>query len=532
MKRKHTRLWRIWVGILAAWLIGGAVSAREWSDEMQLTHLAEDGFNMGTSLLIEKDPNNNIYFACQAWEVEVGEDDEFVFCRKFNRFGESLSDRISIKDAFEFHDSLRIGLTLLDTYLDSENSLLYLLLRSSHNEVMRYFTVTLDEECNPVDNILTFRELAIIPPVGNHPLTIIKNSINQIVIGGSSHTYWNDDSVQTTRVFYRKYTLDGNSISGFQFINHNPHRHADGVYLRMDEADILYFMWREMIGGVNRIRFSKIGPNDSALIDDFEITAHDEWRQTGFDDFELDERGNIVVMLRFTDLNGLGFIRKYDSNMNELFQTSIGRMGGSGSRFGWFDLFVDINNNIHSSCAYHPEGGSQYLGYTQLSLEGDTIDSADVVYSREERPRGWWDFVQVFAFNDGFTGIIWQDSRFGNDQREAFYSFSGLNNIDNDSDEFTVCKKTTIIANFPDPFNNATHFYFNIPPTGNAALNIYDLNGKIVFKDCLTYKIGGGLRRYTWYGKGINGAYLPSGSYWLKLKTTTGSSIESVKIVR
>ncbi len=72
-------------------------------------------------------------------------------------------------------------------------------------------------------------------------------------------------------------------------------------------------------------------------------------------------------------------------------------------------------------------------------------------------------------------------------------------------------------ANYPNPFNPATHVDFNIPERSDVSFSIYTLLGTKVFS--VTDAYGPGSHQFTWYGRDQKGNGLPSGLYLLEMES-------------
>jgi len=291
--------------------------------------------------------------------------------------------------------------------------------------------------------------------------------------------------------------------------------------MRLASGDTILFAWEEDHDRVCSVHFSKVAPNDSIIIKDMEILPREDWRQTGYYDYEPDSEDGIVIIVWG---EGRAYIRKYDNEMNELFQTCVGRTNGH------VDIIVDHNNYIHVGGGFRPPEGTTYLGYSQLDDEGNLLDSAEAVYGREEHPRVNWRNTKVFRCEDGFTGVIWLDDRFGARHRELFMIYKTQNDVRNDNYFLPSSSNLKIFPNYPDPFNNSTIIPFIIPPSGAEFLIVNSL-GRTVFKQIIPAGKGG-FKTYNWRGIDSNSLTLPSGRYWVLLRNRNGKAVESVSIVR
>lgn len=81
--------------------------------------------------------------------------------------------------------------------------------------------------------------------------------------------------------------------------------------------------------------------------------------------------------------------------------------------------------------------------------------------------------------------------------------------------------------NFPNPFNGQTQISFTIPNAGNIAVNIFDVNGKII-KNLFTGYQNAGSTILKWDGKNDFNEFVSSGIYFYKIKTSMISSTKKL----
>ena len=70
-----------------------------------------------------------------------------------------------------------------------------------------------------------------------------------------------------------------------------------------------------------------------------------------------------------------------------------------------------------------------------------------------------------------------------------------------------------------------TTFYIDVPSAGRLNISIYDVNGKLVNEVINTYVEAG--RIYgSWSGKNISGKNMPTGIYFMKVKTSLNFHVQ------
>ena len=94
-----------------------------------------------------------------------------------------------------------------------------------------------------------------------------------------------------------------------------------------------------------------------------------------------------------------------------------------------------------------------------------------------------------------------------------------------------VPDKFYVSDNYPNPFNPSTNFFIDVPSSGRLNISIYDVNGKIVNEVINTYVEAG--RIYgSWSGKNMNGKNMPTGIYFMKVKTSLNYHVQKLALVK
>jgi hypothetical protein len=74
-----------------------------------------------------------------------------------------------------------------------------------------------------------------------------------------------------------------------------------------------------------------------------------------------------------------------------------------------------------------------------------------------------------------------------------------------------------LLNNFPNPFNPSTKIAFEIPQNESVSLNIYNINGELVY-NLVDENLAAGRYEKIWNGKDITGRNVSSGVYIYRLK--------------
>jgi len=132
--------------------------------------------------------------------------------------------------------------------------------------------------------------------------------------------------------------------------------------------------------------------------------------------------------------------------------------------------------------------------------------------------------------NDGNGDVIFSSASFATDKPQLFMVEHEeeviVVNIDhNDSD--IIPNKVSLEQNFPNPFNPATAFQYNLAESGIIELTITDIIGRKVTTLISGFQRSGN-HNLLWTGKDSNGNQVPSGIYFYNLKS--GSNIITKKM--
>ncbi len=76
------------------------------------------------------------------------------------------------------------------------------------------------------------------------------------------------------------------------------------------------------------------------------------------------------------------------------------------------------------------------------------------------------------------TSITYQRNRIVVVYKQSNNIFASVRKVSNDS--FTPPAETTMISNFPNPFNPSTKIFFNVPSEGFVRLDVFDITGKLL----------------------------------------------------
>jgi len=84
-----------------------------------------------------------------------------------------------------------------------------------------------------------------------------------------------------------------------------------------------------------------------------------------------------------------------------------------------------------------------------------------------------------------------------------------------------------LIGAYPNPFNGAVFFDYNVLAKEEIDFKVYDLNGKLIYSSLIIPSLGG-IQRISWSGRNLSGGHSPSGIYLYQFSTS--SNTESGKV--
>ena len=93
----------------------------------------------------------------------------------------------------------------------------------------------------------------------------------------------------------------------------------------------------------------------------------------------------------------------------------------------------------------------------------------------------------------------------------------------------TAPDETTLFAAFPNPFDGGTTISYGLATSSSVSLQVFDVTGRVV----ATLAEGSreaGIHAVVWDGHGAANGRLPSGVYFLRLRTDHSESVQSVVI--
>ena len=168
--------------------------------------------------------------------------------------------------------------------------------------------------------------------------------------------------------------------------------------------------------------------------------------------------------------------------------------------------------------------GANLAGYTILV---DSANSQEIEYFQVNSS------VTSFDINDlglpGGESTVWVCGR--NDDGEHTFPSNTIiiNIVSNDNNDIAVV--TSLVGNYPNPFNPETTISFTIPTSGNVTLDIFNVRGQKV-KTLVKGHQDAGQHNVVWNGKDDDNHSVSSGIYLYKMKSGRYTSSKKMILMK
>ncbi len=153
-----------------------------------------------------------------------------------------------------------------------------------------------------------------------------------------------------------------------------------------------------------------------------------------------------------------------------------------------------------------PAAPNQRITSAPVSAEGYNM-LTDV------RPVSEWDIMVEEAVNMSWSGTELVIDGAVYDGSHSVYLQPGLHKI---AREIVKVDDFQITGAYPNPFNAKVEIDFELPEEGEARIEIFDMNGKVVWEKAEIYETSG-QKTITWDGTNTSGASLGSGVYFCRV---------------
>jgi hypothetical protein len=500
----------------------GIGEAREWSEEVQMTHADTLGLYIYDicAVVDQRDVLHAGFYVLTAG-------DQFVrharpAYQKFDQHGQALSDIVIFGDSLLANDVS--GFTY-DLFLDSEervyvlwgNDTLFCSIFSPEGELIVPGV--------KLEGILLHNRDFGIP----HGLVDSQGRITVIanVMSPPREDQWRDYFV-----CYGRWTEHGELIDTLHILDEGPDMlGARNPQLTITSGDTLHFSWAYRLQNRGWC-YTQVSPDDQYTVNRLMISDLHPAEQ------QREIRSNIVV----DDHNGLT-VRAYVLGENRGYADYITRyllpefqitwdqnIDSTRWAFGPGKLTLGSQDDIHAVANRSQPELDRWLGYIRYSTNGEILDSLQRVqnmYARGRRPSDWHD-IKALEFSDSSVAVMWDDGRFsdGNERgKELFIRYTLPDNAVQETSP-PLPSVSRFLSAHPNPFNYSTTIKYSVAKEGRVTLKVFDL----AEREVATLKDG--VIRAGSYSATLQGEDLASGVYLARLDAGSESVTMKITLVR
>ena len=173
-----------------------------------------------------------------------------------------------------------------------------------------------------------------------------------------------------------------------------------------------------------------------------------------------------------------------------------------------YGTMVQINAYILDIEDDDPEIEFRYFKYNSRSLEQS---------------------INRYSVYDQATNSF-QERKINLNERKKFYKVSFLAHDEGDP-EIPLPEKTSLVGNYPNPFNPNTTIRFNLAQQENVRLTIYNVRGQIV-KTLVNGELEAGEHSVIWNGDNDSANNVASGIYFYRFETSVGTEIKRMLLMK
>ena len=276
------------------------------------------------------------------------------------------------------------------------------------------------------------------------------------------------------------------------------------------------------------------------------------------------ERGNQSILIVDIDQNGVNEMFAVTSGTNDLngnltspgyFYSVQGTEDISTLSFSNFNLFgtydgglrqitmgdADADGNINLYIAGHYNEAIfdwEFVGDDPLSptsyiekiiFMDDTTDNFT-----PNNDQGKVRVAKLFSGdidNDGNGDVVFSSGSFASDKPQLFMIEHEEESLSVKFSNNNVIEEFQLDQNFPNPFNPTTKINYFLSKPSKIEVLIFDVNGKEIFKLYDGYQKAG-KHNLCWSGEGFNYKTVPSGVYFIRMKTKNNSKIRKMVLTK
>lgn len=355
--------------------------------------------------------------------------------------------------------------------------------------------------------------------------------------------FWMEDAWPAAVLKYSKIDGDGNIEIGW---NPNGNSLSGGSYdarnlqvKKIDDETGVFAVWTQN-GNFNDIFGQVIGWDGNIAWDEGGIAICDAENDQENVSFQFNEAKN-KSFLAWEDLRNGSDFEIYGQIVN----LSDGALDGENIQFSvdttdqYNPLIGHVQDNEfmiiwEDSRGYYNEdplliNGGDLYGSGYVIGQGMTTDVNGIpiciAYHKQEQ-------VNIIPHNGEEFFLDWIDYRSSGKEDLANYYGRTLMKaelLSNDSacDECKLPTQFSLKPAYPNPFNGAVTFEFELPAKESVEFKLYDLTGRVVADKLILPNFGGNYR-IQWDGITSNGQLAPAGIYFYEFKTS--SAIKTGKV--
>ncbi|MBT4991496.1 MAG: S8 family serine peptidase [Candidatus Marinimicrobia bacterium] len=274
------------------------------------------------------------------------------------------------------------------------------------------------------------------------------------------------------------------------------------------------------------------------------VLNHDATVMASFDSGD-DIRGGISI----GDINNDGSFELlfvgYDDHVHVWNPTSDTELAGWPIDLGYNALscpvMADLDNDGDLEIITAKKSGTIYVFHHDgsnfehfpMSVSGN-IESTPAIGDLDndgdfELAIGTTNGLQVIDIkNESGNRISWNMHR-GNAHRNGYYDRSQLS-ISNEGNKL-IPQSFAVSSNYPNPFNPTTNVNISLPEQSKLMVSVYDISGRIVAK-LVNRHFDAGKYTLAWNGLSNSGTQVPTGIYFLEVKTTKNRHIQKLAYIK
>ncbi len=176
-----------------------------------------------------------------------------------------------------------------------------------------------------------------------------------------------------------------------------------------------------------------------------------------------------------------------------------------------------------------PENGGMSIYYSQSPDGGQSWSPEYRLDNSTEESRN-----PGLAISNGKICAIWADDRCDPDTEicGGIYFMRLETEVEVEEDSNIVLPEEVSLDSYPNPFNSSVSILLNIQKGGDAKIDIYDLNGRLVrtlFKGGILEE---GTHKFTWDATDASGKTVGSGPYFAVADTPQGKNSKTLMLIR